>query len=216
MANEDKVVDFGAACYAGLPDGSPVDTGVSLHLDVVFEHGGAPLKHFVPSPVAPFGKTKAVAANHHAVLQYDPVAKAAKFTHDGVRVREEIVANLRAAINCNETVQHGVAPNFDVFVNITVGPNMCHLPNPCAFRDDRRRMNPRRIAWRLIDKLDRLCKCQIGIAGAQRRKRRQRRLSLQGNSFFDERSEEHTSELQSPMYLVCRLLLEKKKKKLQT
>src|SRR5437762_13183321 len=32
--------------------------------------------------------------------------------------------------------------------------------------------------------------------------------------FFREikRSEEHTSELQSPMYLVCRLLLEKKKK----
>src|SRR5437879_13143410 len=30
------------------------------------------------------------------------------------------------------------------------------------------------------------------------------------------RSEEHTSELQSPMYLVCRLLLEKKKKKEKT
>src|SRR5215210_9584332 len=29
------------------------------------------------------------------------------------------------------------------------------------------------------------------------------------------RSEEHTSELQSPMYLVCRLLLEKKKKKIK-
>src|SRR5437763_3774879 len=28
------------------------------------------------------------------------------------------------------------------------------------------------------------------------------------------RSEEHTSELQSPMYLVCRLLLEKKKRKI--
>src|SRR5436189_3007332 len=28
------------------------------------------------------------------------------------------------------------------------------------------------------------------------------------------RSEEHTSELQSPMYLVCRLLLEKKKKRI--
>src|SRR5437762_5350386 len=28
---------------------------------------------------------------------------------------------------------------------------------------------------------------------------------------LDLRSEEHTSELQSPMYLVCRLLLEKKK-----
>src|SRR5437762_12430791 len=32
---------------------------------------------------------------------------------------------------------------------------------------------------------------------------------------FNMRSEEHTSELQSPMYLVCRLLLEKKKKKKQ-
>src|SRR5437764_7255066 len=30
------------------------------------------------------------------------------------------------------------------------------------------------------------------------------------------RSEEHTSELQSPMYLVCRLLLEKKKKHKKT
>src|SRR5437763_10811823 len=32
------------------------------------------------------------------------------------------------------------------------------------------------------------------------------------NATSTTRSEEHTSELQSPMYLVCRLLLEKKKK----
>src|SRR5437879_8750372 len=32
------------------------------------------------------------------------------------------------------------------------------------------------------------------------------------NQKLVERSEEHTSELQSPMYLVCRLLLEKKNK----
>src|SRR5688572_31558958 len=32
-------------------------------------------------------------------------------------------------------------------------------------------------------------------------------------TFIDERSEEHTSELQSQSNLVCRLLLEKKKKK---
>src|SRR5690348_18170817 len=31
-----------------------------------------------------------------------------------------------------------------------------------------------------------------------------------------DRSEEHTSELQSPVHLVCRLLLEKKKKKNKT
>src|SRR5256885_10812762 len=33
--------------------------------------------------------------------------------------------------------------------------------------------------------------------------------------FADARSEEHTSELQSPCNLVCRLLLEKKKKRLE-
>src|SRR2546425_9610037 len=33
---------------------------------------------------------------------------------------------------------------------------------------------------------------------------------------LDVRSEEHTSELQSLAYLVCRLLLEKKKKKIKT
>src|SRR5947208_7376083 len=38
--------------------------------------------------------------------------------------------------------------------------------------------------------------------------------AMYGNSDFEpgERSEEHTSELQSPDHLVCRLLLEKKKK----
>src|SRR5437879_8845279 len=35
---------------------------------------------------------------------------------------------------------------------------------------------------------------------------------LGGLALDPTRSEEHTSELQSPMYLVCRLLLEKKKK----
>src|SRR5437879_8938572 len=46
----------------------------------------------------------------------------------------------------------------------------------------------------------------------EQRKRRPR-VSL---ARLDGRSEEHTSELQSPMYLVCRLLLEKKKKKQHT
>src|SRR5256885_11354807 len=36
--------------------------------------------------------------------------------------------------------------------------------------------------------------------------------ALGGRHHLDDRSEEHTSELQSPCNLVCRLLLEKKKK----
>src|SRR2546422_6949339 len=36
-------------------------------------------------------------------------------------------------------------------------------------------------------------------------------VSLQPDELFEVRSEEHTSELQSRLHLVCRLLLEKKK-----
>src|SRR5437763_8520832 len=39
--------------------------------------------------------------------------------------------------------------------------------------------------------------------------------SARGTDSPRARSEEHTSELQSPMYLVCRLLLEKKKERRQ-
>src|SRR2546425_7667232 len=39
------------------------------------------------------------------------------------------------------------------------------------------------------------------------------RVRLARVTYADARSEEHTSELQSLAYLVCRLLLEKKKKK---
>src|SRR5437762_7153992 len=49
--------------------------------------------------------------------------------------------------------------------------------------------------------------CRLGLAWALGHTARPRRQA---------RSEEHTSELQSPMYLVCRLLLEKKKKKITT
>src|SRR5688500_20033994 len=40
------------------------------------------------------------------------------------------------------------------------------------------------------------------------------RSMMRSRSAADDRSEEHTSELQSPCNLVCRLLLEKKKKEL--
>src|SRR2546423_9285932 len=41
-------------------------------------------------------------------------------------------------------------------------------------------------------------------------------LATKGTESGDDRSEEHTSELQSLAYLVCRLLLEKKKKIVMT
>src|SRR2546426_3772330 len=55
-----------------------------------------------------------------------------------------------------------------------------------------------------------------GRRDAEREPRRQReRLLGAGQHEIEPRSEEHTSELQSPCNLVCRLLLEKKKKSKQ-
>src|SRR2546422_2128035 len=49
-----------------------------------------------------------------------------------------------------------------------------------------------------------------------RRRWTSRRLALDQASRREVRSEEHTSELQSRLHLVCRLLLEKKKKRYET
>src|SRR3712207_7870478 len=51
------------------------------------------------------------------------------------------------------------------------------------------------------------------VSSGARGRRHQGRLAGQGVlvQHVEERSEEHTSELQSRQYLVCRLLLEKKK-----
>src|SRR3712207_8523676 len=52
------------------------------------------------------------------------------------------------------------------------------------------------------------------VAVEQLLRRRDRAGQHDHGVHADRRSEEHTSELQSRQYLVCRLLLEKKKKKL--
>src|SRR3712207_7059451 len=63
-----------------------------------------------------------------------------------------------------------------------------------------------------------------GVVGDVRAVRRERAALAGGDALsavegegrgVAERSEEHTSELQSRQYLVCRLLLEKKKKKIK-
>src|SRR5438876_10185657 len=56
----------------------------------------------------------------------------------------------------------------------------------------------------------------LGRGGGRRLRRRRRSGdAAQGRLRRCHRSEEHTSELQSPVHLVCRLLLEKKKTKIE-
>src|SRR5438445_7408053 len=66
---------------------------------------------------------------------------------------------------------------------------------------------------RLRDRAYHICSQPCSVRAWPRRARSARR----GNKPpIPRRSEEHTSELQSRQYLVCRLLLEKKKKKQKT
>src|SRR3712207_8348036 len=88
-----------------------------------------------------------------------------------------------------------------------------------------------RVGQRLVHCLSRLSKGSRALASAEQQRRHQetpeplriepvgfdssqfpRDRVRRGNSRLPRRSEEHTSELQSRQYIVCRLLLEKKKK----
>src|SRR5205814_10162636 len=57
------------------------------------------------------------------------------------------------------------------------------------------------------------CVAELSGSGEHVRKGVPRRFDWEGPPLARRRSEEHTSELQSLRHLVCRLLLEKKKKK---
>src|SRR5690348_17965687 len=65
----------------------------------------------------------------------------------------------------------------------------------------------RRVSTRSFEQLKRDVEAR---PGARQRLERYRRELARELTLADLRSEEHTSELQSPVHLVCRLLLEKK------
>src|SRR5437764_13002115 len=75
------------------------------------------------------------------------------------------------------------------------------------------------LSWGSATTSRRCCACStwscsriVDPKGSDARSSRPWRRGFASSRWPRGRSEEHTSELQSPMYLVCRLLLEKKKK----
>src|SRR5258708_30798148 len=88
-------------------------------------------------------------------------------------------------------------------------PRSTLFPYTTLFRSRRKDVSPRRGRLRRAG-LDALRVRDRG--GLRRGGRRRRSLWCRSHGFGTcRRSEEHTSELQSPDHLVCRLLLEKKK-----
>ena len=159
-------VDLGAAADAGFAYGGAVDAGVGLDLDVVFEDGGARLRHFVPGAVALFGITKAVGADDGAVLQDDAIAYAAVFADDGMGVGEEVVADFDALIDGDEAVEDGVVADLDVFVYEAIRADVGAFGNAGGACDDGGFMDAGGVLRCVVEEFDSVGEGEVRIAGA--------------------------------------------------
>ena len=99
VAHLHQAVDLGAALHARFAHRGAIHRGEALHLHIVLDHGDAGLHDLEVGAVGALGETESVAAHHHAVLQDHAVADAAELAHRGVRMRQEIVADLGAFID---------------------------------------------------------------------------------------------------------------------
>src|SRR5256885_9106793 len=115
-------------------------------------------------------------------------------------------------------VRVGAALFFFFFLRIRPPPNSTLFPYPTLFRfckpDRPRDRPPPAFAHRVRNNASRVAPQPCGPANAFQslghRKPASDTSRHSARLFPDRRSEEHTSELQSPCNLVCRLLLEKK------
>src|SRR5229473_6628304 len=172
VTHEHEVVNFCAAPDAGFSDGRAIHTRVRLNLDIVFDHNGAGLKDLVPAAAGLTGEAETVSSDDDAVLQDDAVANGAEFAHDGVGMGEEIAANAYAAIQRDETVQHGVFTDVDVLIHETIGPDVRAVSDSRRGSNSRRWMNPGRVLGRLVEQRNGVRKRKISILRAQYRKGR--------------------------------------------
>ena len=142
--------------------------GMGLDFDVVADDGDARLTHLVPVAAGFARKTETVAADDDAVLQQHAMAEAAVFADAGVGVGEEIVADARAAINRDETVQDRMVPDFDVLVHETVRADVRTYSDFGRAGDDRRGMHARRVVRRGMKQFDGAGEIEIRIRRTER------------------------------------------------
>src|SRR5438046_6413491 len=104
----DKVIHFDATAEARFTHRGAVNARVGLNLDVVFDHRRPGLNDLVVGPIRLLRKPETIATDHRAVLENHAVPNLDVLAHDGVGVREEAVADLRAAVDHHKTLHHAV------------------------------------------------------------------------------------------------------------
>src|SRR5437588_713217 len=154
MSNLDKIVDFRALRNVGFPDAGAVHAGVGLHFDVIFEDRRARLHDLVPVTGVIFGKSEAIGANDHAVLQDDMIAESAMLAHNCVGVSKEMVADARAWINHDVGQQGSIGSNDNVAIDHNVRPDMRVRPDARARVNDGCGMYARCVPRGLVEQFD--------------------------------------------------------------
>src|SRR5260370_24094004 len=129
-------MDLNASTDASFADGGEVDAGVRLDLHIVVNDDRSGLRNFVPASFVSLGETKAVRADHDAVVQQHVVADAAVFANHGVSVSEEIVADLYPAVDHRMRQQNGIVANLDILVDYDIRTDVSSASNLCGGMDD--------------------------------------------------------------------------------
>ena len=115
------------------------------------------------------GEAEAVGADDGAVLQGDVVAQTAAFAHDGVRVGEEVAADLCMRVDDGVGQQRGVVSNDRMVADDDVGADVGFGADRRGGSDDGGGVDSGRVGWGFVEEFEGAGEGQIGITDAQGR-----------------------------------------------
>ena len=181
VAHLHQIVDLYAAADVRLANAGAVDTGIGLHLHVIFEDDGFRLHDLVPVSGIVLGETEAVGSEDRAILQNHPVSQPAVLPHHGVRMSQKVVADFDSAINDHMGQKHSVGTDFDVLIDHHVGAEMGARSDLGGIMHNGRGMHPGLVVRQRPKQRDGTSKIQVGIFAAQHGRRNRRRIFCQQN-----------------------------------
>jgi hypothetical protein len=177
-----QIVDLGAALDPRLANGWPIDGGVRANLHVVFDHDDRVLGNLDVLTGRRRHESEAVAADHRAILDDDPMSEDGALADRHSRVQHAVIADLHAWPNDDVRVDHGPGPD------VRTGPDYRQRTDADVSGDDGGRIDDRtrmRACTRtFVPRKERQCLCegQIGLRRSQNGTGRSRSIVRENDS----------------------------------
>ena len=64
MSHLNQIIDLRAPVDMGFSNARPIDTGIGLHFDIVFDHGWTGLRDLLPVTRIIFGEAKSIGTHY--------------------------------------------------------------------------------------------------------------------------------------------------------